>query len=77
MLTPLDSLEILAIVDNEVDPMSAAPPIVSASGRLGDVALTKGRDKSPSGGETVKEIALDQLCCGAHGLSLMIVSMEE
>jgi 7,8-dihydropterin-6-yl-methyl-4-(beta-D-ribofuranosyl)aminobenzene 5'-phosphate synthase len=78
MLFPLDELEILAIVDNELDPISPAPPIVEVSGRLGDVALQKGqtvhdRDDLDKG-RVVKKLAMEQLCCAAHGLSLMIVS---
>lgn len=75
MLKPLDNLDILAIVDNEVDPMSPAPPVVSVTGRLGDVALTKGKPVGDElGGGNVKELSMEQICCGAHGLSLMIVS---
>lgn len=75
MLIPLETLDILAIVDNETDPMSPAPPCVTATGRLGEVALGKGRVISGErGGGIVKELAMEQLCCGAHGLSLMIVS---
>jgi 7,8-dihydropterin-6-yl-methyl-4-(beta-D-ribofuranosyl)aminobenzene 5'-phosphate synthase len=75
MLIPLDTLDILAIVDNETDPMSPAPPCVTATGRLGEVALGKGRViNEERGAGIVKELAMEQLCCGAHGLSLMIVS---
>ncbi|KAF2707409.1 hypothetical protein K504DRAFT_411605 [Pleomassaria siparia CBS 279.74] len=78
MLVPLDSLSILAIVDNEVDPMSPAPPCVTAMGRLGDVALMKGKPVgSERGGGIVKEVAMEQLCCGAHGLSLMITGTRD
>ncbi|KAF2121881.1 metallo-beta-lactamase superfamily protein [Lophiotrema nucula] len=95
MLVPLDSVEILAIVDNEVDPMSTQPPCITATGRLGDVALTKGRQVGqergggtglegldPIGGvkpgfeKSVKEVAMEQLCCGAHGLSLMLTAIK-
>ena len=74
-LEELDSLEILVIVDNEVDPISKYPnPAVLAYGNLGDVArntpyLPKDR------GEGAHELKMSQLCCGAHGLSLMIVSI--
>lgn len=75
MLKPLDTLEILAIVDNEVDPISKSPACVSAVGGLGAVAMQKGKDVGDRrGGGVVKEVAMEQVCCGAHGLSLMIVS---
>ena len=43
MLIPLDSLDILAIVDNEVDPMSAAPSCVTATGNLGHIGFGQGK----------------------------------
>ncbi|KAF2176370.1 hypothetical protein K469DRAFT_723219 [Zopfia rhizophila CBS 207.26] len=80
MLAPLDNLEILAIVDNEVDPMSPAPSCVSVTGRLGDVGFGKGKavGQERGGGEKrVMEAGMEQLCCGAHGLSLMIVATKD
>lgn len=76
-LVPLDSLTILAIVDNELDPISPAPPVVKASGGLGTIAVTKGKTILDRGGKDglppVKEVSMEQICCAAHGLSLMIV----
>ncbi|KAF2001074.1 metallo-beta-lactamase superfamily protein [Amniculicola lignicola CBS 123094] len=78
MLVPLDNLSILAIVDNEVDPMSPAPPCVTATGNLGHIALGKGTPVGEQrGGGMVKEIAMEQLCCGAHGLSLMLTATKD
>ncbi|KAF2737985.1 metallo-beta-lactamase superfamily protein [Polyplosphaeria fusca] len=75
MLVQLDSLEILAIVDNEVDPISAAPACVTATGNLGQVGFGKGKPVGDErGGGTVLEVAMEQLCCGAHGLSLMLTA---
>jgi 7,8-dihydropterin-6-yl-methyl-4-(beta-D-ribofuranosyl)aminobenzene 5'-phosphate synthase len=73
-LLELDSVEFLVIIDNEVDPISKYPnPQVSAYGNLADVAANT--QFHPSGrGEQCHEIKMSQLCCGAHGLSLMIVS---
>jgi 7,8-dihydropterin-6-yl-methyl-4-(beta-D-ribofuranosyl)aminobenzene 5'-phosphate synthase len=81
MLIPIDSIEILAIVDNEVDPMSPPPAGITATGGIGMVAFTKGTDiggerggvKGGKGTDMMKELAMEQLCCGAHGLSLMLV----
>ena len=54
--------------------MSPALPCVTSTGRFGEIALTKGRSVGEErGGGIVKEIAMEQLCCGAHGLSLMVV----
>ena len=74
-LVPLDALEVHVIVDNEVDPISSYTqiPDVEGTGRFLDLALNtpftvEGR------GTARKEMRMENLCCGAHGLSLMIVS---
>ncbi|QDS73575.1 hypothetical protein FKW77_001226 [Venturia effusa] len=72
-LKELESLEVLVIVDNEVDPISQYPQDgITAYGGLASLA----RDSIPvnRGGQTVHELRMEQICCGAHGLSLMIVS---
>ena len=79
-LVELDSLTILNVVDNEVDPMSTYSQCdskaVKVSGGLADIARRYpilGADKEARG-NAVAEISLEGVCCGAHGLSLMIVS---
>jgi 7,8-dihydropterin-6-yl-methyl-4-(beta-D-ribofuranosyl)aminobenzene 5'-phosphate synthase len=72
-LTEIDSLEILVIVDNEVDPMSTySNPAIQATGNIVHIGM-----RSPSEvhdrGDAAKELRMDSICCGAHGLSLMIV----
>src|SRR2546430_1242986 len=72
-LTEIDSLEILVIVDNEVDPISTySNPAVQATGNVMHIGM---RSQTPVSdrGEATKEIRMDSICCGAHGLSLMIV----
>ena len=72
-LDEIDSLEILVIVDNEVDPISSYQhPDLKVSGLLPDVALRAPLPEGSRGGSKF-EIRLDNVCCGAHGLSLMIV----
>lgn len=72
-LVEIDSLEILVIVDNEVDPISSYQhPDLTVSGQLADVA-GKAPLKDGARGAAKLEIRLDNICCGAHGLSLMIV----
>ena len=72
-LVELDALEILVIVDNEVDPISTyRNPALKVSGQFIDIGLrsqTETRDR----GDASKEVRMDSICCGAHGLSLMIV----
>lgn len=75
-LEELDSLEILVIVDNEVDPISKYPQEgVTAYGNLADLAKDSPYLPKDRGGKAVHEVRMDQICCGAHGLSLMIVGL--
>lgn len=74
-LTPLDALEVHVLVDNEVDPISSysqISPGIEVSGRFADLGMTSpfpAKDR----GAAKKEMRMERLCCGAHGLSLMIV----
>ncbi len=72
-LVELDAVEILVIADNEVDPMSSySHPDLTVSGQMPDIAR-RGPIAEGSRGDAKFEIRLDNICCGAHGLSLMIV----
>jgi 7,8-dihydropterin-6-yl-methyl-4-(beta-D-ribofuranosyl)aminobenzene 5'-phosphate synthase len=72
-LVEIDTLEVLVIVDNEVDPLSSYQhPDLTVSGLVADVAL-RAPIKDSSRGTAKFEMRLDNVCCGAHGLSLMIV----
>lgn len=76
-LEELDSLEILVVVDNEVDPISKYPQEgVTAYGNLADLARDSPYHPQDRGGQAVHEVRMDQICCGAHGLSLMIVGIH-
>lgn len=77
ILQPLDALEVHVLVDNEVDPLSSyvqMGPGVEVSGRFADIALTS-PFPAEHRGATKKEMRMECLCCGAHGLSLMIVCL--
>ncbi len=75
-LVELDCLEVLVIVDNEVDPMSKYQnPGLLVSGRLIDIALTSPHYPDQRG-KGCRELQMNSLCCGAHGLSLMITAMK-
>ena len=72
-LQEVDSLEVMVIVDNELDPMSPpAHDTVRISGLIGTIAM-----KSPhtltDRGDATKELRMDDICCSAHGLSLLVV----
>jgi hypothetical protein len=72
-LVELDSIEIKVIVDNEVDPISQPQnPLAVATGGLREIAFNSSHAPANRGG-AVKELRMDEICCGAHGLSLMIV----
>ena len=72
-LVELDSLEILVIVDNELDPISPPPnPAIQQTGGLREIAI-HGPTRAIDG---VKELRMDHICCSAHGLSLMITGIK-
>ena len=74
-LVEVDSLEVQVIVDNELDPLSPCPhPDVQAPSRFMGIPLAPVNTPSSRGGAK-KEFRMDNICCGAHGLSLMIVSL--
>jgi 7,8-dihydropterin-6-yl-methyl-4-(beta-D-ribofuranosyl)aminobenzene 5'-phosphate synthase len=76
-LTELDALEILVIVDNEVDPISTySNPAINATGNLVHIAMRSQTEIHDRGHIPTKELRMDSICCGAHGLSLMIVSLQ-
>ncbi|TVY85347.1 Granaticin polyketide synthase putative ketoacyl reductase [Lachnellula suecica] len=76
-LAEVDSLEAVVIIDNEVDPLSwIAPDTVDVSGRFPDVMLSE--SKSTTVGEnTIKVMPLEAMCCGAHGLSVLVTATKD
>ncbi|KAL6242240.1 hypothetical protein RBB50_010788 [Rhinocladiella similis] len=76
-LAEIDSLEVLVIVDNELDPISSYQvPGLTVGGQLADVALRAPLQHAERGGAGF-EIRMDNLCCGSHGLSLMITATKD
>ena len=72
-LAEVDALEILVVIDNELDTFAKYPNAgVDVSGGLPDMALRSGRHVRDRG-EVSKEIKMSSVCCGAFGLSLMVV----
>ena len=75
-LVELDSVEILVIIDNELDPISASPnPAVSQTGSLKEIALRGPSLSKDEAGNAARELRMDNICCSAHGLSLMITGI--
>jgi 7,8-dihydropterin-6-yl-methyl-4-(beta-D-ribofuranosyl)aminobenzene 5'-phosphate synthase len=72
-LQEVDSLEIFVIVDNELDPITSSHnAAVQQTGGLREVAARSQLPPVDRGGAAF-ELRMDKICCGAHGLSLMIV----
>ena len=76
-LVELDSVEILVIVDNELDPISASPnSSVQQTGGMKDIAINSAPLNESDRGSAIRELRMDHICCSAHGLSLMITGVK-
>ncbi|KAK5115104.1 hypothetical protein LTR62_001801 [Meristemomyces frigidus] len=76
-LVELDSLEILVIVDNELDPISPSPnAAVQQSGGLKDIGMGGPQLDPQTRGGAISELRMDNICCSAHGLSLLITGLK-
>jgi 7,8-dihydropterin-6-yl-methyl-4-(beta-D-ribofuranosyl)aminobenzene 5'-phosphate synthase len=74
-LVEIDSLSAIVIVDNELDPMSwIAPNTVDVTGHWMDLGLAQ-KEKHHDRGDAT-EIPMEALCCGAHGLSVLLVNSD-
>lgn len=74
-LIELDSLDLLTIIDNDLDPISKTyVEGLSAYGNLGDIVMDSPHRPQDRGGLSVHEVRMDQICQGAHGLSILLVS---
>lgn len=72
-LQEVDSLEAIVIIDNELDPLSMpAPDTVQLSGNLGTIAMSAGH-VPPNRGGACRELRMEDICCSAHGLSILVV----
>ncbi|KAI3393608.1 hypothetical protein diail_3912 [Diaporthe ilicicola] len=75
-LVDVDSIEIKVIVDNEVDPISPSNnPAVQYLGYLQGAPLDSIPPEDDRSG-AVAELKMKNICCGAHGLSLMITAKK-
>lgn len=73
-LVEVDSLEVIVIIDNELDIMSwVKQDTLQVGGTWPDVGVSQPATLE-SRGEAKKEPHMEDICCGAHGLSLMLVS---
>ncbi|KAJ5510216.1 hypothetical protein N7453_002319 [Penicillium expansum] len=75
-LEEVDSLEAIVIIDNELDPLSPpAPDTVQVSGNLGAIAMGS-KHTLTDRGEAYKELRLEDVCCAAHGLSILVTATK-
>ncbi|KAJ5162268.1 hypothetical protein N7492_007660 [Penicillium capsulatum] len=73
-LQEVDSLEAIVIIDNELDPMSpAAPDTVQMTGLMGTIAMNSPHPLDDRG-EARAEMRMDDICCSAHGLSILVTA---
>lgn len=76
-LVELDSLDILVIIDNELDPISpCSNPDVQYSGGIRDIAFRNHAFEPKAGGGPIRELNMEDICCSAHGLSLMLTAVK-
>lgn len=78
-LLELDSVEVLVIVDNELDPISPSPnAAVEQTGGMRTIGFNGPNiSKDPKRGGAARELRMDHICCSAHGLSLMITGVRD
>jgi 7,8-dihydropterin-6-yl-methyl-4-(beta-D-ribofuranosyl)aminobenzene 5'-phosphate synthase len=71
-LIEIDSLEAIVLIDNELDALSTTPlDTVINAGRLPNIAMASPATIKNRGGCT-KEFRMEDICCGAHGLSILL-----
>jgi 7,8-dihydropterin-6-yl-methyl-4-(beta-D-ribofuranosyl)aminobenzene 5'-phosphate synthase len=75
-LTEVDSLEILVVIDNELDPISTYQiPGLTAEGNMMHIAFAN-PEPAVGRGPSTKELKMDNICYSAHGLSLIITARK-
>jgi len=75
-LVEIDSLEATVIIDNEIDSLSTTQRnTVTNNGRLPNIALSSPATVENRGG-CMKELQMEDICSGAHGLSILLVCQK-
>ncbi|KAM5345916.1 hypothetical protein ACJ41O_011777 [Fusarium nematophilum] len=75
-LAEVDSIEIQVLVNDEIDQISPSPnPHVKHTQSFAGVPLDLISDPAARGGAKL-EMPMRNICCGAHGLSLMITAKK-
>lgn len=77
-LVELDSLEILAIVDNELDPFSQSTnESIQQYGGVLDISFQHPASSDDARGSNIYQLRMDDICCSAHGFSLMVTGIKD
>ena len=71
-LVEVDTLTATIIIDNEIDILSTTPSIIQNSGRMPNISLSQ-PTHIHARGEVTREMPMEAICCGAHGLSILVV----
>ncbi|KAH8756855.1 metallo-beta-lactamase superfamily protein [Hyaloscypha finlandica] len=75
-LVEIGSLEATVIIDNEIDSLSTTQPnTVTNNGRLPNIAFSAPATVENRGG-CMKELQMEDICCGAHGLSVLLTATK-
>ncbi|EEQ92147.2 metallo-beta-lactamase superfamily protein [Blastomyces dermatitidis ER-3] len=75
-LVEIDALEAVVVIDNELDLMSPpAPGPVKVSRLIGEIGLTSPHHIHDRA-EATKEFRLEDVCCSAHGLSVLLTAVK-
>ncbi|KAH7357125.1 metallo-beta-lactamase superfamily protein [Rhexocercosporidium sp. MPI-PUGE-AT-0058] len=75
-LVEIDSLTATIIIDNEIDVLSTTPSIVQNKGRQANIMASQPHILM-NRGEAKQEIPMEAICCGAHGLSVLVTVTKD
>ncbi|PWY68560.1 metallo-beta-lactamase superfamily protein [Aspergillus sclerotioniger CBS 115572] len=76
-LTEIDSLTATIIIDNDLDPMSPIPPdTVEVTGLMRTLATCSPHEVHDRG-DVHKELRMEDICCAAHGLSILVTATKD
>ncbi|GKZ17171.1 hypothetical protein AbraIFM66951_001660 [Aspergillus brasiliensis] len=76
-LVDLDSLEATILIDNDLDPMSPVPAdTVEVTGLMRTLATSSPHDIHDRG-DAHKELQMEDICCAAHGLSILVTATKD
>lgn len=71
-LIEVDTVTATVIVDNEIDVLSTTPSVIQNNGRMSNLIFSQPQVVHSRGGAT-REVPMEAICCGAHGLSILVV----